>query len=259
MPVSTKVRERLTLRDGVDLYGLVNRYVEDHIDEIELNGGALPDDLAAILDEVDAAIKERVDALAFKIDEFTGNAAAAKATKDRAARREKVAHNTIAALKGYAKLQAQRAGGRLEGNAAVFRLQRNSAPSTECVITSGELLAIHDAGPGYDDPSMPEGSVTARSHPLLPYIRVVREATLDMKALAAAYEARRAELEAEADLIGESDIDDEALAAMGPPDATRAAGVADVLTQMRALYIADNLAAEFPGVRCERSFHLRID
>lgn len=268
MPATKAPREKLTLRDGVDLYELVNRYVEDHIDEIELNGGALPDDLAALLDEVDAAVRERVDALAFKIDEFTGHAAAAKATKDRAARREKVALNTVAALKAYGKVQAQRAGGRLEGYAAVLRLQRNSAPATECTVTSAELLAIYDSAypEAYDDPSLPEGSISAPTHPLLPYITIVRVATLDVKALAAAYEARRAELEELADHEASgwkttadvpAELRDAAAHALSPN--AFACSNAEFFATARAVFIADNLAAEFPGVRCERGHHLRID
>lgn len=248
-------RETLTLRDDVDLYIAINRYVEEHIDEIELNGGALPDDLAALLDEVDASRAERVDAIAKKLDEFSGNAAAAKATKDRAARREKVWNNTIAAIKAYAKHQVERAGGDpLKGTIATLRLQKNGQASTEHAYTNDDLIALHDLGAtlGY---AGDEG----RAHPLLKYIALQRVATLDTRAIAAAYETRRAELEAEAELIGESDIDEEVLAAMGPNDPTRAAGVADVLAQMRATYIADNLAAEFPGVTVTRGFHLRID
>src|SRR4051812_17372682 len=104
-------KEKLTLRDSVDLLAMLQAAIEEHVDEIELNEGALPDWMAHLLDEVDAALMERVDALAKVIDDFEGFASSAKATKDRAARRQKVWENAIKSMKSYAMLQVQRVGG----------------------------------------------------------------------------------------------------------------------------------------------------
>jgi hypothetical protein len=202
MPTATKApKAKLTLRDGVDLLAHVRDYIEEHIDEIELNGGALPDDMIAILDEVDAAMADRVDALAFKIDEFTGYAVSAGATKDRAARRERVWKNAIKAMKAYGKFQVERNGGEpLKGSSATLRLQKNGQASTEIAYTGEQLLAIYDAA---DRAPIEEPPV---DHPLSSYITVSRVASIDTRAVCAAYEARREQLEAEADLIGASDI-----------------------------------------------------
>ncbi|HVX40318.1 MAG TPA: siphovirus Gp157 family protein [Gemmatimonadaceae bacterium] len=259
-PATKAPREKLTLRDDVDLYLAINRYVEDHIDELELNGGALPDDLAALLDEVDASRAERVDAIAKKIDEFSGNAAAAKATKDRAARREKVWNNTIAAIKGYAKHQVERSGGEpLKGTIATLRLQKNGQASTEHTYTNEQLLAIADRGVLVTREESARGDVPS---PLAKYISVERLAKLDTKAIAAAYEARRAELEVEAELIGPSDIAEAAgvdPADVCPLNTVANEIIAERLAAARAKYIAENLAAEFPGVTVTRGYHLRID
>lgn len=271
MPATTKARETLTLRDGTDLYVAVNRYVEDHIDEIELNGGALPDDMAAMFDEIDAAIADRVDALAAKIDEFTGYATAAKATEDRAARRRRVHENTIKAMKAYGLAQVERSGAdRLRGTVATLRIQTNSAPSTELTAPPDAhqdlLLGLYDAEQ-YRQDELRVGRETnveppieaARPHPLARFITVQRVATLDKKALAAAYEARARELDDEAQLLGESDIPEDVREAIGPADRCGQEAIDATLAHIRADYIARALAAEFPGVRCTRGHHLRID
>lgn len=243
---------KLTIRDGVDLYALINAYVEEHIDEIELNEGAMPYDLAQLLDEVDAAMMQRVDAFAAKVDEFSGYAATAKATKDRAARREKVWSNVIKSMKHYGLLQVQRnAGEPLKGAAATLRMQRNGQPSIECALTDDELIFASECslvGPSIGD------------HPLGRFIDVTLAVTLDKKALGTAYEARRIELEAEAWLLGESDarqcIADKADQA---PDPLTQDFIDATLAHMRSQYIAESLATEFPGVVVTRGVHLRID
>jgi hypothetical protein len=255
-PRQAKPKEKLTLRDATDLSILVSTYIEDHVDEIELNGGALPDDLAKLLDEIDAATAERVDAVVFKIEEFTANAAAAKAIADHATRRRKVHDNAAKALKAYAFYQVQRSGGtRLEGTASVLRIQNNGQASTECSLTPDELLTAHDQACG---------AIYEPEHPLAKFIKVARVASLDMKALVAAYDARRDELAAEAEFLGEADISDEDAIAIADFGANTKGGteqqaVVDVLATMRANYIRHHLAAEFPGVTSVRGQHLRID
>lgn len=239
-----KMRERLTLRDVTDLLLLVGDYVETHVDELELNGGALPDDLAQLLDEIEAATADRVDAIAAKIDEFVGYATTAKATEDRAARRRRVWENATKALKAYALRQVERHGGTpLKGAAATLRLQRNGAPSVEVRFTDEQLLDL----------------ASVETHPLARFLTVQRVAKLDSRALGAAYEARRAELEGEAELIGESDVAglaDDVNAAEG---AVSSGELERRVSEARDLYVADHLAAEFPGVACVRGHHLRID
>lgn len=248
-PATKAPKPKLTLRDAVDLLGMVNQYIEEHVDEIELNGGALPDDMVAILDEVDAAAGDRVDALAAKIDELTGYAESAKATKDRATRREKVWKNAIASMKRYGALQVERnAGEPLKGTVATLRLQRNGQPSCEHAYTDEQLLEFHDRGMLAED-----------AHPLARFIKIKREPSFDAKALAAAYDARRAELELEADLIGAADIVDALDADIREAIEWSDDELARRVAEARAAYIADNLANEFPGVKVTRGYHLRID
>jgi polyhydroxyalkanoate synthesis regulator phasin len=263
-------KEKLTLRDTTDLLAELNRYIEEHIDELELNGGALPDDLAAMLDEIEAAQMDRVDAIAAKVDELTGYAATAKATQDRAARRRKVYENTIAAIKAYALREVQRVchgpAGFVRGKLATLRIQRNSAAAVAlagATTPEAEQTLLADLF-DLEDP-----------HPLHPYLRAETVYTLDRKALGAAYEARRAELEADVAQLAESDIPEDTRAEMEQRrDDLLAASAPDLreaindehdraiearLADMRARYIADTLATEFPGVSCVRGIHLRID
>jgi len=249
-------KPKLTLRDTSDLMLELNRYIDDHVDELELNGGALPDDLARLLDEIDASRGERADAIAFKLDEFTGYATTAKATKDRAARRQKVWDNAITALRAYALREVERLGGApIKGASAVLRIQINGgAPATECRFDNEQLLAFADASV-QTEPR--EGGIARYvAHPLAAFITVVRTAVLDKKALGAAYEARRAELERDIALLSESDIP--WLDGQRPENATPEQ-VEVILADMRAKYIADNLAAEFPGITVTRGHHLRVE
>lgn len=240
-----KPRERLTLRDTSDLMLDLNRYIEDHVDELELNGGALPDDLAALLDEIEASRAERADAIAYKVDEFTGYATTAKATKDRAARRQKVWENAIAALKAYALRQLERAGGDpIRGAIAVLRIQTNSAPATECRFDNEQLLAFADAS--IETAPLMGGITRYEPHPLARFLTVQRMAVLDKKALGAAYEARREELALMEAL--ELSVD-------GGPESKKDPTVAE----QAAIRIDQILAAEFPGVTVTRGHHLRID
>jgi hypothetical protein len=235
---------KLTLRDTTELELLLDQWIEEHIDEVELGGGALPDDLAQLLDEVQASRAERADAIAAKVDRLTGDATAAKATKDRAARRERVATNAMKAIKAYAMREVQRLGGEpIRGTACVLRMQKNGGkPAVEVRFENEQLLAFKDTN-------------TTLSR----FITIDRVARLDSDAIAVAYLARQTELEQEVELLGESDIPEEALDALGPDDPTRREAIPHVLQLMRSKYIARTLADEFPGVTVTRGFHLRID
>lgn len=238
-----KVRETLTLRDTSDLLLLVDAWIEQHIDELELNGGALPDDLAALLDEVQGSRETKGEAIVFKLDQYSGNAASAKATKDRAARREKVWGNTIAALKAYAVREIERAGGeKIKAASATLRLQA-SPVSTEVRFDNEQLLAFADANAG----------------PLARFITVTRVATVDKKTLAVAYELRLAELNAEVEAFTFDDLAPDIIEMCGPEDPTGFDRRVDALERMRTDYVANRLASEFPGVSCTRGLHLRID
>lgn len=257
MATTKAPREKLTLRDTVDLLSLLQGAIEDHVDEIELNEGALPDWLAQLLDEVDAALMERVDALAKVIDDFEGFASSAKATKDRAARRQKVWENAVKSMKAYGMLQVQRIGGGfVKGKSAVLRIHNNSAPATTVNLTDEQLLEICaiDASnilvAGY------------KPHPLSPYLSVTRVVSIDKKALAAAFEARRDELARESELLGETDLPDEvqqSIALNDDGDDTRHQHLAGAaIDGMRRNYVTTQLESEFPGVSVVRGVHLRI-
>jgi hypothetical protein len=257
MSATKTSREKLTLRDATDLLIAVNQWIEDNVDALELSGGALPDDLAAMLDEITAGQMDRVDAIAFKLDELSGYAAGAKATKDRAARRQKVWENSIAAIKLYAYREVERVNGGphgfIKGKSSTLRIQRNGQPSTDLMIPKDSERSISIV-PSHQAALL---AAVVSNGPLAKFVTIERVAHLDKKALGAAYEARRAQLEDESSLLVESDIPESTRQMLGaepnPED------VAGALADVRARYVFDNLRAEFPGVRCERGQHLRID
>lgn len=241
---------KLTLRDTTDLELLVDRWIEDHIDEVELSDGALPDDLAQLLDEVQASRAERADAIAFKLDRLAGDVMTAKATKDRAARRERVAANVIKAIKAYAKREVERGGGEpIKGTACVLRIQKNGGkPAVDVRFENEQLLAFADSSVPHRNshplaqlPTDWAEELSHEPHPLARFIVVQRVAQVDTDRLALAYQARRSELELEVALE---------LSAHPPTDAQ----VADVTAR-----VDQTLAAEFPGVTVTRGTHLRID
>jgi hypothetical protein len=225
---------KLTLRDSTDLMLLVDQWVEDHVDELELNGGALPEDLAAILDEIKAGREERAEAIVWKLDQFAGNSSSAKATKDRAARRQKVWDNATAALKAYALRELEREGGtKIKAPSATLRIQSNSSPTVDVRFDNEQMLTFIDAG----------------AHPLAKYLVVARVVSIDKKALGAAYEARRAEL------IDESQQYDTLI----HPDEPGYEEAWKEVLELRTHHVEQALATEFPGVSCVRGHHLRID
>lgn len=250
-----KPRERLSLHESVELLRLLDQAVEDNIDEIELNGGALPDWMASMFDEVAAAMVDRADAIAAVVDEMKGNVSSAKATKDRAARREKVWGNVIDSIKRYVAREIERNGGEpIRGTASVLRLQRNSQASTELTMPEQQATDYLLYCADQVDHS---GNHT---NPLARFIVVERMASLNKKALSDAYEARAAELESEAELLGESDVPDDVIAGLhGSGTPADPDDIAQEITRMRADYVQRALSAEFPGVRCIRGSHVRID
>lgn len=237
---------KLTLKDTTDLELLVDRWIEDHIDEVEINDGALPDDLAQLLDEVQASRAERADAIAFKLDRLAGDVMTAKATKDRAARRERVAANVIKAIKAYAKREVERGGGGpIKGTACVLRIQINGGkPAVDVRFENEQLLAFADS-------SAPRSANLAdvihyQPHPLARFIVVQRVAQVDTDRLALAYAARRDELALMEAL--ELSVD-------GGPESKNDLTVAE----QAAIRIDQILAAEFPGITVSRGTHLRVD
>lgn len=231
-------KPRLSLHESVELLRLLDQAVEDNIDEIELNGGALPDWMSAMFDEVGAAMADRADAIAAVVDEMKGNASSAKATKDRAARREKVWGNVVESIKRYVARELERNGDEpIKGTSTTLRFQRNSSPSTKLVMPEDvqPVFLLHAADEG--------------TGPLARFITVQRIATLDTKALADAYEARAAVFSDEAAMLDARDL---------PQDVTPT-NVAAAIAAMRADHVQRALASEFPGVSCVRGRHVRID
>lgn len=249
---ATKIREPLTLRDAADVFIVINEWIENHIDELELNGGALPDELAQLIDAADLTLVKKADAIAAKLDEFAGYAATAKATKDRAARREKVWNNAGAVLKAYALHQLQRLGrDRIRGASSTLRAQINSAAAVDCRLDNDALYAIWSFDGHHDLPASP--------HPLIKYMTLEHVVHLDKKRIAADYLARRAQLEKDTPTLTYSDIPEHVADAMGPADHCGLEAREEWCRTERQRRIDDVLSREFPTITVTRGSHLRVD
>lgn len=136
-------RSNLTLYAAVDALGIIDEWIEEHLDEILANGGELPPALAELIDQATAQLEGKVEKVALKVREILATAAAVKAEADRLAQRHKTLENTATALKAYLKLQLERAKvAKVEGQLATVALQRNSTPS---VTFAGDATKLPEA------------------------------------------------------------------------------------------------------------------
>lgn len=259
----------LTLRDTFDSLAIVESWIDEHADVILANGGALPPELEELLVAAEGSRDERIDARAAKIRQFQAACDVCKQEAARYSQRAKVWENAATALKEFTKRQLE-----AEGVTAVkttrfsVRIQNNSAPSCAHEYTSADLLKIVQ-----DDGLSPRTAVDvvelAFAHPLSRFITLQTVASLDTRALVAAYEAREVELRAEIAPLTADDLDEtEFQQALDVPrlegmsdedyDAMVRASVARTLESTRRSYVATHLAREFPGVQVRRGTHLRI-
>ncbi len=130
----------VTLHDRAHSIAILTEWEHEHYDVILANDGALPDELAALLDDAEVEFTQKVTAVRAKIEELDASADAAKATKDRLAQREKVFRNAAKGLKRYLEACLTTAGrDRIDTPLGVVAMQTNP-PSLTFSLTYAEYV-----------------------------------------------------------------------------------------------------------------------
>lgn len=273
--MATKTKEaaapRITLADRLRDVEQVETWIDEHGDELLANGGELPPALAALVDVAERGLAEKVEARAAVILHLQDDAKVCQSWEARYRQRRTVLEHAAKGLKEFTKTQLEAAGQlRVETPLGVVRVQDNPQPSVRHDFDGESLLAIADGAAAGDEAALFPASRLAE------FIRVetVRTATLDTKALLAAYQAREQALltEAEGLVAGYDDLSEREQEALDVEvsAAAEAAGIAEpdeafgapyltaAITWARRAYVREMLAAEFPGVTVTRGTHLRI-
>lgn len=125
-----------TLRDLTDDLLQVEQWVDEHADEILVNGGALPPHLAELLDGAEGAFRVKVERIGSYILELAARESALRVERERLAQRVTVTANLIAGLKSLLKAWLTVAQvPSVKGMLLSVRVQANSQPTV--VVPSG--------------------------------------------------------------------------------------------------------------------------
>lgn len=256
----------VTLLERADALRIIEDWVREHEDEVLMNEGALPDELAALLEQADGDFDTKMERVAIKRRDFQAHEARAKAEKDYYAQRAKMWGNADEALRRYQHTCLSIAGrDRVKTALATVWLQ-NSPPAVRHTYQNETLCEIADASLVMPTPPPEDG------HPLAKYVTVELVAKLDTRAVLADWKARKQELEVEAETVVSLTTDEEegirlnleiAAAEMDTPvdEVELASGIREALDEAllakRADYVAGKLATEFPGITVEQHQHVR--
>lgn len=149
-PARPRATPGLRLYEAAEQLATVERWIDEHADDILANGGALPPALEALLDEADLAFDEKAARVALVVRDFLAQAAAAKGEAARLKQREAVTTNAADALKAYLKRQIEAADRPVKHALAAVRVQRNGAPS---LTLDPALAATHFLADGTAEPA----------------------------------------------------------------------------------------------------------
>lgn len=121
----------------------VNTWIADHPDELLANGGALPPDLAQLLDAAEGAFEQKAERVALKVRELIVEADAIQAEKDRLAQREKATRHAAESLKKYLKRHMEAVGlATVKGTYATIVIQP-TPPAVKGPETQEELGIVY--------------------------------------------------------------------------------------------------------------------
>lgn len=122
---------------------ILNVWLGEHIDEITALGGALPDELQALLDDADGAFDAKVIDVALFVKSLNHNANAATEEANRLTMRAKAFTRSAEWLEDYLHRCLQDAGkSEVKGALASVTIQR-STPSVTSTLTPDDLLKVH--------------------------------------------------------------------------------------------------------------------
>lgn len=261
---------QVTLHELTEEYRVLGDWIEEHADEILVNGGVPTPALEELLAALDGDFETKLGRLILVCREFATNAGVAEGAKKavnaesaRLLQKQQMWENAEKSLRRYAQRQMEAVGRlKVKTTLATVWVQENQ-PKLAHGFDNAALVAIHDAeerdaladfgNPTPTEPPPPP-------HPLARFVTVQRVATLDEAALLMAYEARRVELEADVEPMGPSDLPADVAEQIDwiEDTAERETAKARAVEQFRARYVRERLDAEFPGITVTRSASLRI-
>lgn len=129
----------LKLYETADAIAVVREWVYEHDDLIRNSEGALPDELAALLETAEGDFKAKAENVGLFIRELVSSSKAVKDERDRLDARAKHYDRAAEGLKAYLKCQMERSGiPKVEGKLVTVRLQKN-APAVKCLLSQDDL------------------------------------------------------------------------------------------------------------------------
>ena len=135
----------LRLYEATDALDTVREWLLEHDDEIRASEGALPDELAALLEEAEGTFREKAERVALFIRELLANAEAVKAEEARLCARRKHYEKSAEGLKAYLLFQMQAAEiPKIEGKLITLRVQK-SPPSVKVLIEQEKLAEMRES------------------------------------------------------------------------------------------------------------------
>jgi hypothetical protein len=139
----------LKLYETVDALNVVREWIYENDEAIRAAEGALPDELAALLDTAEIDFKGKAENVALFIRELIANAKAVREERDRLDSRVKHYERAAESLKAYLKINMELADvPKVEGKLVTVRLQK-SPPAVKVLLdqdTLGRMRAeLHTA------------------------------------------------------------------------------------------------------------------
>ncbi len=129
----------IKLWEAGDAIEIVRNWIDDHDEEIRANEGAIPDELAELLAQVEGTFKEKAERVALFVRELQATARAVKEEEDRLRDRRKTREAAADRLKRYLEAQMlDHMVPRIEGKLVTLRIQKNP-PAVTHNLTDDDL------------------------------------------------------------------------------------------------------------------------
>lgn len=132
----------MKLYEATDALDVVRDWIFEHDEEIRAAEGALPDELAALLDQAEGDFRTKAERVGLFIRELVANSKAVKEEADRLAARAKHYDKAGEGLKRYLQIHMELADiPKIEGKLVTVRLQK-SPPSIVGVASQDDLAKL---------------------------------------------------------------------------------------------------------------------
>jgi hypothetical protein len=135
----------LKLYEAADAIAAVREWVYENDELIRASEGALPDELAALLEIAEGDFKSKAENVGLFIRELVSSAKAVKEERDRLDGRMKHYERAAEGLKAYLKFQMERSDiPKVEGKLVTVRLQKNPPAVHAESVTQEDMKLILD-------------------------------------------------------------------------------------------------------------------